>query len=152
MNDNQRITQIDKLTTEISLLNYGKIFLQTKLTFLKDNFFKDFNDEKKIEIEKTETSLNGLLSHLTPKITELRNLQKMYLVVYQAEFTSGSNGFYWEPQNEYLHLKTDIQIDTITNGWEPYENQLGVNELILEIHFFIINKFSNYDIKQIKRI
>jgi hypothetical protein len=151
MNYNQRITQIDKLTTEISLLNYEKIFLQTKLTFLKDNFFKDFNDEKKIEIEKIDTILNNLLSELTPKITELRNLQQMYLVVYQAEFTAGS-GSYWEPQNEYLHLKTDIQIDTITNGWKPYENQSGVNELILEIHFFIINKFSNYDLKQIKRI
>lgn len=153
LTNEQRIAKIEELLEKISPLNYQRIFLETRLYFSKEKYFKSFDEKEKSEIIETEKKLNEINTQLAPLFAELRKIQVQYFVQYEGEFTNANGQKYFETQSEYLFLKTDCNIDTIKNGWEQYMNDTTVNQLLTELMRFLLdNRFSNFNIRQIKRL
>lgn len=153
MTDEHRIAKINELLEEISPLNYERIFLETSLHFSKENYFKKYDEQEKAEIIEKEQKLKDINQNLTPLFAQLRELQILYFVEYEGEFTIGNGQTFWQPQREYLYLKTNCYIDTKTlNGWTPYVNDPTVRQLLTELQNFLLdNRFSNFKIRHIKR-
>lgn len=153
LTDEQRIATIDQLLEQISPLNYDKIFYETNLHFLKENFFKSYNEDGKTQIIETEERLAKINQQLKPLFEQLRQYQILYFVQYEGEFSNGNGQTYWQTQREYLYLKTNCEIDTVTqDGWSPYVHDSDVKDLLLELQNFLFNnRFSNFKIRHIKR-
>lgn len=153
LNNEQRIAKIEELLEKISPLNYQRIFLETSLYFSKEKYFKSYDEKEKSEIIETEKKLGEINTQLAPLFAELRKNQVQYFVQYEGEFTNTNGQKYFETQSEYLFLKTDCNIDTIKNGWEPYINDTTVNQLLTELMRFLLDhRFSNFNIRHIKRL
>lgn len=153
MNNEQRISEIEKLLEQISPLNYKKICLETKLHFSKENYFKEFDEAKKTEIVEMENELSSILKKLSPLFTQLRKHQILYFVEYEGEFSTGNGQKYWQTQSEFLYLKTNCDIDTSgIDGWSPFINDTTAKELLIELQKFLLdNRFSNFKIRHIKK-
>ena len=153
MTNEQRIAKIDELLEQISPLNYKRIFLETKLHFSKENYFKKYDETNKAEIIEAENELNSINQQLAPLFDQLRQHQILYFVQYEGEFSNGNGQTYWQSQREFLYLKTNCNIDTTTsNGWTPYVNDPTVKQLLTELQKFLFdNRFSNVKIRHIKR-
>jgi len=153
LTDEQRIARIDKLLMQISPLNYEKILCKTSIYFLKENISKKYDETKNEEILKKQQELDIINKDLNPLFLELRQLQVLYFVEYKAEFLLSNEQTEWRTQYEYLYLKTDCTIDTMTpNGWTPYLNGQIVNQLLIEIYQLIFQKgFFNFEILNVKR-
>ena len=153
MTDEQRIAKIDELLEQIGPLNYERIFLETSLHFLKENYFKNYDEKEKAEIIEKEQKLKDLNQKLTPLFAQLRQHQILYFVEYEGEFSVGNGQTYWQTQREFLYLKTNCNIDTTTsNGWTPYVNDPTVRQLLTELQKFLFdNRFTNFRIRHIKR-
>lgn len=148
----QRIAMIEELLEKISPLNYERIFLETSLFFSKEKYFKSYDEKEKAKIIETENKLGVINKQLTPLFAELRKHQIQYFVQYEGEISLTSGQKYFEQQREYLFLKTDCNIDTINNGWEPYISDQTVNQLLTELQRFLLDhRFSNFNIRHIKR-
>lgn len=153
LTNEQRIAKIEELLEKISPLNYQRIFLETSLYFSKEKYFKSYDEKEKSEIIETENKLNEINTQLAPLFAELRKNQVQYFVQYEGEFTNTNGQKYFETQSEYLFLKTDCNIDTIKNGLEPYINDTTVNQLLTELMRFLLDhRFSNFNIRHIKRL
>jgi hypothetical protein len=153
MTDEQRIAKIDELLEQISPLNYERIFLETSLHFSKENYFKNYEEKEKAKIIEKEQKLKELNQKLTLLFAKLRNHQILYFVEYEGEFSDANGQTYWQPQREFLFLKTNCIIDTTTsNGWTPYLNNPAVRQLVTELQKFLLNnRFNNFKIRHIKR-
>lgn len=153
LTNKQRITKIEELLEEISPLNYQQIFLEISLYFSKEKYFKSYDEKEKSKIIETEKKLSEINAQLVPLFVELRKNQVQYFVQYEGEFTNTNGQKYFETQSEYLYLKTDYNIDTIKNGWEPYINETTANQLLTELMRFLLDhRFSNFKIRHIKRL
>lgn len=154
MTEEERKNRISKLLTEISPINYDRIFLSTKLHFEKETYFKTFTDELKQEIIKTEKELNDKIVKLEPLFSELRKLQIQYQIQYKAEYIGRNNVKYWETHTEFVFLENDCNIDTTTEkGWKEYMSDECVNNLLKEVYNFLFkNRFSNFDILNIRKL
>lgn len=152
LTNEQRIAKIEELLEKISPMNCDRIFLETSLYFLKERYFKNYDDKEKAEIIEAENKLSKINADLVPLFTELRKNQVQYFVQYEGEFTHTNGQKYFETQNENLFLKTDCNIDTIKNGWEPYISDRTVNQLLIELMRFLLDhRFSNFNIRHIKK-
>jgi|SRR5690554_1329567 len=151
MTDEQRIAKINELLEQISPLNYERIFLETSLQFSKENYFKKYDEEEKAKIIEKEQKLKEINQKLTGLFAQLREHQFLYFVDYEGEFSVGNGQTYWQPQREFLYLKTKCEIDTTTSsGWKPYINDPIVRQLLTELHNFLLNnRFSNLKIRHI---
>ena len=153
MSEENRRNRINELLTEISPINYERIFLSTKLHFEKETYFKNYNDKLKNGIINTEKELNDKIAKLEPLFSELRELQIQYQIHYEAEYIGRNNLKYWETHTEMVFLVNDCNIDTTTDkGWEQYIDDSCVNNLLMEVHKFLFeNRFSNFNIINIRR-
>ncbi|HON97383.1 MAG TPA: hypothetical protein PLE59_00060 [Bacteroidales bacterium] len=142
LTDEQRIAKIEELLEKINPLNYERIFLETRLYFLKE----------KGAIIETKNKLDEINEQLNPLFEELRKYQIKYLVEYAGEISLTNEQKYFETRTEYLFLKTDCNIDTNENGWEPYINDATVNRLLKELQQILLyHGFFNLFINHIKK-
>jgi hypothetical protein len=149
----QRIAKIEELMQKISPLNYERIFLETGLHFLKEKYFKSYDEKEKSAIIESENKLTEINKQLSPLFAELRKHQVQYFVQYESETSFTNEQKSLETQREFLFLKNDCNIETTVNGWEPYINDTTVNQLLMELQQFLFNhRFSNFNIRHIKRL
>lgn len=141
---------LEEVLKEIETLNYDRVYNGTKLYFLKENYLRSYNEKDKEDISEIEKMIKELDDKLAPLFVRLRNLQTPYIVQYEGEFSNGRGQVYWETQTEYLHLKTQCNIDTWTTALD-YNNPT-VRDLMTEIHNFLLrNRFTNFRIKNVKK-
>lgn len=154
MENQKRIQEIERLQSIINPLNYERIFLETSLQFTKEKYFKEFKEEDKLKIIEINTKLDKIYGQLNPAFEELRKVQCKYEIEYEGQvYDEYSNSYQWNKEHEILNLTTCCDLNTFDNGWEPYQADGCVSNLISEIHSVIYNlRYSNFNIKNIKRI
>ncbi len=141
---------IEEILQIIGPLNYERIFNETKLHFLKEKYFKNYDDKDKAEIIQVEENLKTLNNKLLPLFNRLRILQIPYIIQYEGEFTNGNGQTYWETKTEYLYFKTQCKVDTWTTPLD-FNNPL-IKELLNEVCDFLLkNRFVNFRIINIKK-
>lgn len=154
MTNIERANKVAEIESKLDPIGQKKIILETRLKFLKDNYFKNYSEETKTEIDKLREEYNLTIVAFNGLYSELRSFQKKYLVQYTGELIEPySNTTYNRQYLEELFLRTECEIDTFANSWQPYMINADAKEVIKELYSFIYKcRFSKFSIDNIKSL
>jgi len=148
MNNNKQ-QKVNYLSEKISGLRYELTLKETDLYFTKERFNKSFDDKDIERIKALNTEINEINSQLSPLVTELRGLQRLYYVEYEVEMINiWTNQPEIDRYRQYLWFNTDTEIDTVKNGWDLQSQP--IDNLIHELCDYLQLKFDKFTILQIK--
>jgi hypothetical protein len=152
LTENDRAWMIEELMEKINPLNLERVLMITRSNLLRANHKKNASQKTKLEIIQLDQQIRAINRRLINLTAELRK----YQVLYEIEFEQGifkkdrdeSKG-----QLEYLYLRTNFEIDTARQGWEPYLQCKELKHLIIEIQQYRYdNRFLNFNFRNIRRV